>query len=474
MGQVSVWLLGFQDHAADNASANLQQVFGIDHVAARELVGSLPQPVKHQVSHEDAQAFISALEAIGGRVEVRSTSGEQAEPHGVATTPTPGPDPFAPPQENFAQGDSPPAEGSLAPDWGPEGRAPSMAAGIPAFAAASLAAGGPHGPPASPQSSVAAEMSPRVVGGSNTPQGTTTRPYEGQVCAAHRDQDAKYYCPHCDLSKCSNCVQSVWQNNLASHRCRQCNNVVEHYALPQSVGTIADYVAMIPEMFQFPFQRSVLMVLIGLSLLMAPLDWAIGNNASGILAQMGRVIRFGIEASVYFHLLRRVAFGSKDFSAPDFTDFYDDIIAPLWNLVFAFIPVIAAMIWAAVSLYDSVFSLFSVDPKDVFGLAGPAFALAVALLLLPLTTIIAAMSASRLQILNPVEWVKTLQLIGWQYPIGAGLFYVVFFAEVFVLVQLQTTLLAIPVLGRLIGVMVVYTAMAIRAKILGSLCVGKI
>ena len=46
MDRVSVWLLGFRGDAEADSAANLQRTFGIDHIAARELISSLPQPVK--------------------------------------------------------------------------------------------------------------------------------------------------------------------------------------------------------------------------------------------------------------------------------------------------------------------------------------------------------------------------------------------------------------------------------------------
>jgi hypothetical protein len=456
---VSVWLMGFQRGRLEDAAAGLRNIFGITEQAANNIVESTPLVVKRRAKAAEGERYASALAAIGGEVEIRPAGKRKKNPAPLTNAP-----PIAMPSP--ASGPPPiafPAPGGAAVDpFAPSAAAPPAAAAIALGEARPVAEAPREEPePAPPEPDV-------------PPREPKSRTRNNEICVTHRESDATFFCVECGLPWCDRCVEHRWEKTLYRDRCRRCGAVVDNFVGSKKIDGVGDYLDEIRDVVRLPFRHGVLFTLIGLAIITAPLNWAIGNNISGILAGLGATIVFGLEASIYFNILRQVAYGADEIHPPDFTDFISDIIAPLRNYLMALVPIIAALVWAAIAVHDDIFAFFFMDRKDITEAVGPTVLLAIGILLLPLLTIMAAMSASALSVLNPVGWVKGLRVVGAKYVPGALLFYALLCLETFVLVPMALKLTVIPVAGSLVGSLVLYCTMAIRAGVLGTLIVGRV
>ena len=75
-----------------------------------------------------------------------------------------------------------------------------------------------------------------------------------------------------------------------------------------------------------------------------------------------------------------------------------------------------------------------------------------------------------IDILNPMTWVVMLYRMGATYWVAAALFYALYGVEHYALGALMTELEEIPLLGSWFALVLCYLTMAMRARLLGSLC----
>ncbi|MBT8494257.1 MAG: hypothetical protein KJO07_14475, partial [Deltaproteobacteria bacterium] len=134
------------------------------------------------------------------------------------------------------------------------------------------------------------------------------------------------------------------------------------------------------------------------------------------------------------------------------------VYGPLARMIAALAPCIAVAIWTHVSLGS--IALLSFSPVH-------SGAMVAALFLLPLLLLGAAIAGSAFAVLNPLTWFKALRLLGVRYLIVSTLFYVLVAALLAWTVWATPALLAIPLLGRLLGLLGGYLIMAAAAKLLG-------
>jgi hypothetical protein len=235
------------------------------------------------------------------------------------------------------------------------------------------------------------------------------------------------------------------------------------------------FVERIPDFLVFPATKSPLLICLGLALIATPTRWAIHNNLSPFMALIGLVIVTGLELSTYFRFVTETAYGKLDVAALEVTDIYDDLVGPLVRYLVACLPMVLAIAWFGHN-QGSIFvgiNAMTIDATVIFSDPGPAVIYSFGLLLLPLLTVVAAVSRSALAVINPRIWVQSLRILGATYLVAAAAFYIVLGFEI---VFWQPLLLdlsyedPIPLVTPVLTTMLSYLAMALRARILGGLC----
>ena len=132
------------------------------------------------------------------------------------------------------------------------------------------------------------------------------------------------------------------------------------------------------------------------------------------------------------------------------------------------------MLWGQeLGSIQAAFILFAMDAALLFDGGGlPAILLCIGVALLPLLTIVAAVSGSVVSVLNPLIWVHAIRILGATYVVGALCFYAVLLVESLVwmplLLDLRTEV-DIPVITTLVTLFLAYLPMALRGRVLGGM-----
>jgi hypothetical protein len=302
----------------------------------------------------------------------------------------------------------------------------------------------------------------------------------GNHCLRHPDERARFQCPKCG-PLCERCTEHKWIGGGFVDECLSCQQRVTELSnrgaprVTSEDRTPAGYLRRIPEFLQFPINRSALYMLIGLTIITAPLYWAIINNISGVLALFGLLFVKSLEASVYFRFVFKTAYGETEIDPPDAEDLVDDLFGPLLRYLAALLPIIAAIVlWGQdLGSIQAAFFLFAIKPSLLFDAGGlPAILLVTGLALLPLLTVVAAVSGSVVSVLNPAIWVQSIRILGATYVVASVCFYAVLLAEFLLWLPLLIDLklaVDIPVLSTLVVLFLGYLPMALRARVLGGM-----
>ena len=287
------------------------------------------------------------------------------------------------------------------------------------------------------------------------------------------------------MHACADCARHVWTRQGFVDECPRCrvpmrelSAVVERMrkaAQAPRPGT-AQFLARIPEFLAFPGNKSVLWMVVGLALITTPLYWATRNNLAPMFMVVGVAIVKALEASVYFRFVTQTAYGVRDITPPDVTDLVDDLFGPLFRYLVALLPIIGAAAWWGEEAMGSAVMgllLFEFNITALLSSTGPAVLFVAGVALLPLTTVVAAISRSAISVLNPAVWVSSLRILGPSYLVAVIAFYAVLAFEYLALVPVALKLNlehSVPVVTSLFTAITAYLAMALRARILGGLC----
>lgn len=304
------------------------------------------------------------------------------------------------------------------------------------------------------------------------------------ACRNHIDRPARFECRQCRAHVCDDCAKHTWVEGGFVDLCPLCGTAltaIEGVAAAEAErDSVPDpgpsaYVARIPEFLTFVVNRSVLFMVIGLTMITLPLYWAVGHNMSMFLGILGILIIRGLEATVYFRFVSQTSFGETDIHPPEAADLVDELFGPLFRYLVALSPIIVGVAWWGLERFDSVWFgllLFDAAPRDVLSFTGPAVLVCGGVALLPLLTIIAAISGSAVAVLNPLMWVHALRVFGVTYLVAAGAFYGLMAVDYMVVVPLLGRFRAafdVPVFTSGVILIVAYLSMALRARVLGGL-----
>lgn len=319
------------------------------------------------------------------------------------------------------------------------------------------------------------------------------------ICSNHPANEARFECLPCRRYYCYVCAKRTQAGGTSVDQCTKCGGVLlalqpgsrghlQHMAKPTApppgagggVGAGAAAVAMpqkslVSRLGDAPLylvRPSVVAVLAGLAIINGAFIFF--GTFVPLLALFGALLLFGLESALYFHVVERTAYGDDDLEAPDFDHIWDAIFAPIIRYLAASLPIIIGTVWLASSVFRDVFggvAAVELNPKMVFNYPGPLALIVIGIAIWPVTTMVAAMSKSTFQTLNPLIWVATLRQLGVDYFIAAIGFYAVFAIELFVLTPALAFVLVkvdVPILGPALFAFIGYFPMVLRARVLGT------
>lgn len=286
------------------------------------------------------------------------------------------------------------------------------------------------------------------------------------TCTHHLEAVAQFRCMACQAVLCDACADHRWTGKGFTDFCLACKRPLEVLENRSVEAGPRAYLDRAPEFLQFPFKSSVMIMLGGLAVITSALD-ALGSSITSTIAR-------GIEASIYFHMVVESANGKDDIHPPDFTDL-SDIFGPVRRYFVALLPLFAGLVWLGLELALGIFDIFEMGEVDLGLLVqhpGPMLVILLGVALLPLMSIIAAVSHSSFDVINPQQWVRALRIVGPAYGVGAVLFYVVWLLDMMLITPLAAGLaeyIPIPILPAVLVMFISYLPLALRARILGGL-----
>ena len=306
-------------------------------------------------------------------------------------------------------------------------------------------------------------------------------------CAAHPGLPSEFFCNSCRAHYCAECVTHLERGKV--DQCVHCQAVVRpnndaytratrpndfYQAVAPAPGAAA-FIHRLTDMLSYPLQQSVVLNLFALSIFTAALGWAVAYNISGILGLLGALFILMLEATTYFHIVRRTAVCERELNPPDITDVFDDFVAPGIRYLAVSLPIIIAACWYGDIRFDSWLVGISVfaDITVILDYPGPAILMVAGVVLLPLLTAIAAISESFSAMFNPVVWYQSLRLLGDTYLAAVVVFYAVLAFQLFVWIKILVAIqlnIEIPIVTTVAVQLLSYFPMALRGAVIGGMC----
>jgi hypothetical protein len=304
-------------------------------------------------------------------------------------------------------------------------------------------------------------------------------------CANHLEEDAQFFCPRCDKHLCTACSKHIWAATGFVDQCLACDALLQKIGEPvrapgaRAGAVVADsgaaaFIERLPEILRYPIQPSVLLTLLGLTLLVAPLEWA-GGQPGNMFWIFAVILVWGLKTSTYFHMIQRTANGSETMESPDFDNLFDDFLWPVLLILLASLPLLVGIFWYGeerFGVWEGGFLLL-LEPTDIFNYPIPMVLVILGFALLPLLTAIAALSHSALSVVNPRLWIESLRAMAGTYPIAVAAFYGVVALDIFIYSRVLLEIsyeIDVPILTRLLITLLAFLPMALKARILGGLC----
>ncbi len=302
-------------------------------------------------------------------------------------------------------------------------------------------------------------------------------------CVRHPEAPAAHYCSACNANRCTECAKRTWYQGGFVNLCGTCGGLLQeigalHKQTPVRVVPDAGanaFVERLPDILLFPFQRNVLILLMGLAALVTPIEIA-SRTAVGVFGMVGAFIVAGLEVMTFFYFILQTAHGARVDALPSVDDVWEDLVDPVFLYLAATRPIIVGVLMWGETHYGTVWAglaALAVDPTLMIDTSVSGLIIIAGVALLPLLTAIAALSRSFLSILNPVLWVESLRIMWATYPIAAACYYAVWSFEAFVWTDVRAGIydgLDIPVLTTYIVHLLGYLPMALTGRIIGAMC----
>jgi len=282
---------------------------------------------------------------------------------------------------------------------------------------------------------------PRSVAGS---AGGSTR-----QCKWHPRARARFYCAHCKHSFCDLCVETRAASGVVHKVCRKCGAECEPVSeVPVAAAPPPTFGSLIPGAFVYPFKGSGVILLVG---------GAIFFFLLGFLHFFGLLI-----TGYLFSYAKRIVATSANGEAeppdwPDFTNWYDDILAPYGHLISL-----------VVLTYFPAWALAVFLPETTPFRSGLVIAATVIGSFLAPMGMLALSMFDTFTALNPMALVWSILRIPGHYFVDAVAFGTVIGAYMFCDAFIGT-ILPVPFVGRLVAGCLNLYLLAVAMRILGLL-----
>jgi len=273
----------------------------------------------------------------------------------------------------------------------------------------------------------------------------------GGTCHAHPRVRARFHCVRCNLDFCDFCVETRMSGGVAAKLCRKCGSPCQPLALPPRARAEAvhpSFARLLPGAFVYPFRGS------GVILLVAG---AVFFLVLGMLPIIGLLIT-GYLFSYAKRIVAASATGEDDPPDwPDFTNWYDDILAPYGHLIALVVLTFGPSVLLGIFLpKTAAWSEALVMAAIVAG----AFLAPMAMLALAMFDTVAA--------LNPAALILSIARIPGHYIVGAVAFGLVIGAYMVTDATIEAVF-PVPFLGSLVAGFVNLYLVAVAMRILGLL-----
>lgn len=285
-----------------------------------------------------------------------------------------------------------------------------------------------------------------------------------------------FRCPECERAVCDDCTHHAWTSTGFIDRCLACDVPLVKLGKDRTGLRRArlSYLQRATEAVTLLGNPSSLLLMAGLTLLVAPVVGVLQYVFDWGMAMLGRALVFALESTVYLAVIAQTASGESEVHPPDITHVEDDVVRPTLRYLAASLPIAIGILWFVTESTSSLRLLDVVggQPQALLDEPMPALLIVVGMFLLPLLTLVAATCYSISAVLNPVVWVRALQVVGSDYFLAMVLFHSVFAFEVFVWLPWLADLywqLDIPVLVLVATTFLGYLPMFVRARLLGLL-----
>jgi hypothetical protein len=230
---------------------------------------------------------------------------------------------------------------------------------------------------------------------------------------------------------------------------------------------VAHFLEELPGAALSIFSQHALLACFGLAVATYAILRVLLDPTSLLLSFIAVVLVAALQLATYFHFIYQTALGEE---GVDLGRLLEDLGGAMIRFGLAWSPILFAMAGFGEPTFGS--SLFGLvvcltDPQLIFESTGPATLYVIGILLLPLLTVIAAISHQSIEVLNPWIWIHTLKVLGPTYPVAAAIFYGTYGLERFVwdpMMHKYITFAVVPALA------LTYLPMLLRARILGLLC----
>lgn len=303
------------------------------------------------------------------------------------------------------------------------------------------------------------------------------------ACQRHPQTAATFECPDCLQFSCGACAKVLVVRNQRIEQCAGCGGMLRSIVVHPDRGRQArdqrqqqvrasSVAGWLTDAARFVTRRSVLVAMVGLAIVAGICLWVSVRSIlfyGTFMAALGRAL----EASTYFHIVERSAFGDEDLEPPEFHQIWDSVILPLLRYAAASLPVLIGLIWYAVAsdTFLQAPLVLAADPWRIFDHGGPAVLVCGGLVLLPVMTMAAAITRSVLRTLHPLVWFDTARAMGrdWVLVTAAFLGLVVVESAVWMPVAAKLTAsLPSTVLATIALSFLGYVPMVMRARLLGA------
>ncbi|MDC0714965.1 hypothetical protein POL68_41335 [Stigmatella sp. ncwal1] len=252
-------------------------------------------------------------------------------------------------------------------------------------------------------------------------------------CQSHPSAAAGWSCDACQARLCPECVIRRRAISTEYLSCALCQGRAEPILIHRASVPLA---VRLRRAWRYPFSPSGIPVLLALSAILAVLRWAMVETFL-LLKWMPAVLWLGVFWSSFFSIVRSTARGDPGLDVPDYSDIYQDCVAPALRGLVA-----TSVVWLPAVIYLLFFKDWDVrgpvtelSNTPAFYVTGgqPTLAwdkvfsdLFLGLLILggfaylPLVLMLAATGNGLLQMLNPLTVFRAAVRLGKDYALVLG------------------------------------------------------